>query len=65
MNREDVYKRVGVHLGFIATRSGLMRFVDHSHLFIDPEEEEMKKKKKKKQQKDKGSEDDEGKLDEP
>ena len=35
-------------MGFIATRSGLMRFSDHMHLFVDPEEE-MKKKRRKQQ----------------
>ncbi len=39
---------MGIKLGFIATRSGLMRFSDHSHLFKDPDEELKKKKKKKK-----------------
>ena len=37
-----------MRLGFIATRSGLMRFGDHSHLFKDPEEEAKRKKKRKK-----------------
>merc|ERR1719189_2822761 len=31
--RDTIYKRFGIELAFIATRSGLMRFSDHMHLF--------------------------------
>ena len=46
---DEMYKRVGIQLGFIATRSGLLRFADHSHLFLTPEEEAMRKRKKEQQ----------------
>eukprot|EP00094_Tigriopus_californicus_P005874 TCALIF_05660-PB protein Name:"Similar to Cacna2d3 Voltage-dependent calcium channel subunit alpha-2/delta-3 (Rattus norvegicus)" AED:0.25 eAED:0.25 QI:0/0.5/0.53/0.92/0.58/0.61/13/1066/709 len=39
----ETYKRVGIQLAFIATRSGLMRFADHSHLFVDPKEDDRNK----------------------
>ncbi len=35
---------MGIKLGFIATRSGLMRFSDHSHLFEGQDDEKSKKK---------------------
>ena len=35
---------MGIKLGFIATRSGLMRFSDHSALFEDPAEEEKRRR---------------------
>ncbi len=38
-DRDEIYKRVGIQLGFIATRSGLLRYSDHSHLFKPPKEE--------------------------
>jgi len=37
-NRNVTYKRFGIHMAFVATRSGLLRFSDHSHLFKDPNE---------------------------
>ena len=37
-NRDQTYKMFGIQLAFIATRSGLTRFSDHSHLFKDPNE---------------------------
>jgi len=33
---DQIYKKFGIQLAFIATRSGLMRFSDHSKLFRDP-----------------------------
>ncbi len=42
---------MGMRLGFIATRSGLTRFGDHSHLFQDVEEDTKGRKKKKKKKK--------------
>jgi hypothetical protein len=38
--REAALKRFGVHLAFVATRSGLLRFSDHSDLFEDPNDSE-------------------------
>merc|ERR1719215_1208388 len=35
---DKIYKRFGIQLAFIATRTGLMRFSDHMHLFRDPNE---------------------------
>ena len=34
--RDQIYKKFGIQLAFIATRSGLMRYSDHSALFRDP-----------------------------
>ena len=48
---DEIYKKVGIRMGFIATRSGFMRFSDHSHLFKDPEEETNSKKRRKKKKK--------------
>ena len=31
--RNETYKRFGIRLAFVATRSGLLRFSDHSELF--------------------------------
>ena len=31
--RNETYKRFGIRLAFVATRSGLLRFSDHSDLF--------------------------------
>jgi len=36
--QDQTYKMFGIQLAFIATRSGLTRFSDHSHLFKDPNE---------------------------
>jgi len=33
---DQIYKKFGIQLAFIATRSGLMRYSDHSALFRDP-----------------------------
>jgi hypothetical protein len=35
-NLDQIYKKFGIQLAFIATRSGLMRYSDHSALFRDP-----------------------------
>jgi hypothetical protein len=32
------FKRFGIHMAFVATRSGLLRYSDHSELFKDPNE---------------------------
>ena len=34
--RDTTYKKFGIKMAFISTRSGLTRFSDHSHLFEDP-----------------------------
>ena len=46
---------MGIQLAFIATRSGLLRYSDYSHLFIT-EEERRRKERRRKQQKKKGIE---------
>ena len=55
--RDEIYRRVGIQMGFIATRSGLLRYSDHTHLFIDPEEEEERKRRMKKRRKNKNKKD--------
>ncbi|XP_071745577.1 voltage-dependent calcium channel subunit alpha-2/delta-3 isoform X39 [Lepeophtheirus salmonis] len=35
-NKNRTYKQFGIELAFVATRSGLLRFSDHSELFQDP-----------------------------
>ena len=47
---------MGIQLAFIATRSGFMRYADHSHLFVDPLEEEERRRKRKNKKKKKGDE---------
>ena len=36
--REKSYEQFGIRLAFVATRSGLLRYSDHSELFRDKDE---------------------------
>lgn len=60
---------MGIRLAFIATRSGFMRYADHSHLFYDPtadeEKNKMVRRKPKKQGEKKKKEEEEEKIKEP
>ena len=38
-NRGKTYKEFGIRLAFVATRSGLLRFSDHSDLFKEKDEQ--------------------------
>lgn len=62
--RDEIYRRVGIQMGFIATRSGLLRYSDHTHLFIDPAEEEERKRRMKKRRKKKKKEGNKGEEEE-
>jgi hypothetical protein len=53
-------------MGFIATRSGLMRFSDHTHLFKEPEDKSKKRRRKKKRKEiEEEEEEDDGTIKEP
>lgn len=53
-------------MGFIATRSGLLRFSDHSELFKEPEDPKKKKRRRKKKKDDTEEEEvDDGTIKEP
>ena len=38
-HRSTTYKNFGIRLAFVATRSGLLRYSDHSEAFADVDEQ--------------------------